>query len=229
MPQVSTYAILSQGANRCRDCFARPLRSSLNGGYRGLPHGHGVWAGCQRPGPAAVRRVFEVKRRPLTMPVPLLVADLAMLRSVVEGLPEVALALAERFLPGPLTLVLPRAPGRPRDRHGGRSVGRRQDSGPPSAGEAGGRDRSSAGGDPAPTGRASPVPPPPMRYGLNWAPRSIGWWTGIAPAGSNRRSSTSLKLRRESSGRGRFPRKLWKRSWPLWGDQRSAINCQVTA
>ena len=60
--------------------------------------------------PEAVRRVFAVKRRPLTMPLPLLVADLAMLRSVVESLPEVALALVERFLPGPLTLVLPRAP-----------------------------------------------------------------------------------------------------------------------
>ena len=85
----------------------------LNGGIVAYPTDTVYGLGANGLDPAAVRRVFEVKRRPLTMPVPLLVADLAMLRSVVEGLPEVALALAERFLPGPLTLVLPRAPAVP--------------------------------------------------------------------------------------------------------------------
>ena len=82
----------------------------LNGGIVAYPTDTVYGLGANGLDPAAVRRVFEVKRRPLTMPVPLLVADLAMLRSVVEGLPEVALSLVERFLPGPLTLVLPRAP-----------------------------------------------------------------------------------------------------------------------
>ena len=59
--------------------------------------------------PAAVRRVFQVKVRPLTMPVPLLVADLDMLRSVVDDLPAFAVVLADFFLPGPLTMVLPKA------------------------------------------------------------------------------------------------------------------------
>ncbi len=58
----------------------------------------------------AVLRVFEVKRRSLTAPLPLLVADLSMLRATVADFPEVAAALVERFLPGPLTLVLPKAP-----------------------------------------------------------------------------------------------------------------------
>lgn len=60
--------------------------------------------------PAAVRRVFRVKRRPLVMAVPLLVSDFDMLRSCASVMPDSARVLAERFLPGALTLVLRRAP-----------------------------------------------------------------------------------------------------------------------
>jgi L-threonylcarbamoyladenylate synthase len=55
----------------------------------------------------AVRRVFAAKgRRPRT-PIPLLVADLTMAIQLVGELPEAAVRLAERYWPGPLTLVVP--------------------------------------------------------------------------------------------------------------------------
>ncbi len=58
----------------------------------------------------AVRRLFEVKGRPPTNPVIVHVADLAQARACVSAWPAVAEALARAFWPGPLTLVLPRAP-----------------------------------------------------------------------------------------------------------------------
>ena len=57
----------------------------------------------------AVRGVFRVKGREPDAPVPLLVADLAMLLSVITAMPDIGLRLIERYMPGPLTLVLQRA------------------------------------------------------------------------------------------------------------------------
>jgi L-threonylcarbamoyladenylate synthase len=60
--------------------------------------------------PRAVARVFEVKARPSFDPLIVHLADAAGLPRVsATGDPRVA-ALAERFWPGPLTLVLPRRP-----------------------------------------------------------------------------------------------------------------------
>jgi L-threonylcarbamoyladenylate synthase len=56
---------------------------------------------------AAVERVFELKGREPGKPIPLIVADRAMLGTVVATVPEAAEILIKRFWPGPLTLVLP--------------------------------------------------------------------------------------------------------------------------
>ena len=60
--------------------------------------------------PQAVRRVFKVKGRPPHNPLIVHVADLEMARRCVAQWPPAAQRLAEAFWPGPLTLVLPRAP-----------------------------------------------------------------------------------------------------------------------
>src|SRR5579859_1369697 len=59
---------------------------------------------------AAVARIFEAKGRPANNPVIVHVADEAALARVVAVWPDSARQLAERFWPGPLTLVLPRGP-----------------------------------------------------------------------------------------------------------------------
>ena len=55
---------------------------------------------------AAVARIFEAKGRPVFDPLIVHVSDDAMLARVVPSVPELARRLAERFWPGPLTLVL---------------------------------------------------------------------------------------------------------------------------
>lgn len=57
---------------------------------------------------AAVRRIFAAKGRPSYNPLIAHVSDIAGARSLVSEWPPLAQALAERFWPGPLTLVLPK-------------------------------------------------------------------------------------------------------------------------
>lgn len=62
---------------------------------------------------AAVGRIFEVKGRPATSPIIVHISNPQMAPSVVEEWPEAARILAEKFWPGPLTLVLKKQPSVP--------------------------------------------------------------------------------------------------------------------
>jgi L-threonylcarbamoyladenylate synthase len=57
----------------------------------------------------AVERVYQLKRRARSMGLPLLVADESQINEVADSIPPVARLLVKRFMPGGLTLVLPRA------------------------------------------------------------------------------------------------------------------------
>jgi len=58
----------------------------------------------------AVASIYAVKRRPTTSPLIVHVASIEMAKSLVANWPEAADMLAEKFWPGPLTLVLPTVP-----------------------------------------------------------------------------------------------------------------------
>ncbi len=55
---------------------------------------------------AAVQRLLDAKQRGRDMPPPVLVAEVAMVRSLATGVDDRVLALARAFWPGPLTLIL---------------------------------------------------------------------------------------------------------------------------
>jgi L-threonylcarbamoyladenylate synthase len=57
---------------------------------------------------SAVRRIFEAKGRPLSSPLIVHVADVAMARELAAEWPAGAEKLAARFWPGPLTIVVPK-------------------------------------------------------------------------------------------------------------------------
>lgn len=67
---------------------------------------YGLGAAASQP--AAVRSVFTAKGRPATDPLIVHGASLEQLEPVSDGWNDAALLLAERFWPGPLTMVLPR-------------------------------------------------------------------------------------------------------------------------
>jgi len=58
--------------------------------------------------PTALARIFEVKQRPLFDPLILHLPDAAGAWELAAHVPELARLLAEKFWPGPLTLVLPK-------------------------------------------------------------------------------------------------------------------------
>lgn len=56
----------------------------------------------------AVKKIFEAKGRPQDNPLIVHIADIAQLEDFVHDVPEIAYKLAEKFCPGPLTMVLPK-------------------------------------------------------------------------------------------------------------------------
>ena len=68
-------------------------------------YGLGAGAGL----PQAVERVYQVKQRPRDRALPLLLADISQISEVAAPVPQVAWLLARAFLPGALTLVLPKS------------------------------------------------------------------------------------------------------------------------
>ncbi|MCO5179840.1 MAG: L-threonylcarbamoyladenylate synthase [Candidatus Promineofilum sp.] len=62
---------------------------------------------------AAIERLYQVKERDLSKGIPILLADPADLDRVAGSISPHARRLIELFWPGPLTLIVPRAPGLP--------------------------------------------------------------------------------------------------------------------
>lgn len=58
---------------------------------------------------SAVKRIFEAKGRPQDNPLIVHIASLDTLPKLVASVPDEALALADQFWPGPLTIILPKA------------------------------------------------------------------------------------------------------------------------
>ena len=61
--------------------------------------------------PGATDRVFEAKRRPRDVSLPVLVSGIDQALSLSTAVPDLALKLMARYWPGPLTLVIPAKPG----------------------------------------------------------------------------------------------------------------------
>ena len=78
------------------------------GGLLGIPTETVYGLGADGLNEDAVRRIFEAKGRPQDNPLILHVPDAGWLERCCVDVPETAYALAEKFWPGPLTMILPR-------------------------------------------------------------------------------------------------------------------------
>jgi L-threonylcarbamoyladenylate synthase len=72
---------------------------------------YGVGADARQP--EAIAGLYGAKRRPLSKPIPILLARADQLRAVAQHIPDFTWRLAERFWPGALTLVVHCAPSIP--------------------------------------------------------------------------------------------------------------------
>lgn len=66
--------------------------------------------GCNALDADAVGAIFELKKRELSLPLPVIIADRDQLVRVVAYVPETAERLMELFWPGPLSIVFPALP-----------------------------------------------------------------------------------------------------------------------
>src|SRR4051812_1359954 len=96
---------MSPGSNDIRRA-AQVLRS---GGLVAFPTETVYGLGADATNADAVAKIFAAKGRPSTNPLIVHVADAATARRYATDWPVAASRLAERFWPGPLTLVLPKA------------------------------------------------------------------------------------------------------------------------
>ena len=58
----------------------------------------------------AITKVFSAKKRPSSMPLPVLIAETSQLRDLVEDIPSAARILMDKFWPGGLTIIFHRMP-----------------------------------------------------------------------------------------------------------------------
>ena len=54
----------------------------------------------------AVRKLYEVKKRPLNKPISLLVSNMEMVKAIAKDITEVEYKIMGKFFPGPLTIIL---------------------------------------------------------------------------------------------------------------------------
>lgn len=89
------------------------------GGLVALPTETVYGLGANAEDPVAIARIFQVKGRPPSHPLIVHIAAADQLEDWVEEVPATASLLAERFWPGPLTLVLRRGHRVPLEATGG--------------------------------------------------------------------------------------------------------------
>lgn len=91
--------------------FEAALAALRAGELIGLPTETVYGLGADAANPDAVRKVFAAKGRPADHPLIVHLADVSQVPQWASEFPPAAQALARRYWPGPLTLVLPKAAG----------------------------------------------------------------------------------------------------------------------
>jgi len=59
---------------------------------------------------SAIERLYQVKQRPATKGIPILLSDLSCLKRVATDIPPLAREMIAQFWPGALTIIVPRHP-----------------------------------------------------------------------------------------------------------------------
>jgi L-threonylcarbamoyladenylate synthase len=90
------------------DAIARAAQVLQAGGLVAFPTETVYGLGANALDPAAVAKIFAAKGRPAGNPIIVHIAELDDAKKLVLAWPAIAQRLAERFWPGPLTLVLPK-------------------------------------------------------------------------------------------------------------------------
>ena len=84
----------------------KPAEIIKNGGIVVFPTETVYGIGTNGLDENAIRKLYEVKERPLNKPINLLVSSIDMIKSVTKDITELEYFLIKEFFPGPLTIIL---------------------------------------------------------------------------------------------------------------------------
>lgn len=91
-----------------KDALMRAAEILKNGGLVGIPTETVYGLAANTFDEKAISNIFKAKGRPQDNPLIVHVSDMEMVKDLVSELPEKASLCAEKFWPGPFTMVLPR-------------------------------------------------------------------------------------------------------------------------
>jgi L-threonylcarbamoyladenylate synthase len=101
---------MSQFLSNCSvDALATAAQSLREGSLVAFPTETVYGLGADATNAQAVARIYEVKGRPADHPLIVHIADLEYLEQWISDISEYAIALARKFWPGPMTLILQRS------------------------------------------------------------------------------------------------------------------------
>ncbi|MBK7452610.1 MAG: threonylcarbamoyl-AMP synthase [Anaerolineales bacterium] len=84
------------------------LQILKNGGIVAFPTDTVYGLGALAFNNNAIESIYTAKDRPIEKAIPILIGDLSDLEKIAGGTPDMALRLAARFWPGPLTCIIPK-------------------------------------------------------------------------------------------------------------------------
>jgi L-threonylcarbamoyladenylate synthase len=96
------------------DTIPSALAALLAGGLVAFPTDTVYGVGAIAFQGETIEKIYAAKDRPGEKAIPILLAEANELAKVARHVPQMAQALAARFWPGPLTLVVPKAPDLPK-------------------------------------------------------------------------------------------------------------------
>ena len=120
LPLIQTQVLpaLREGAPD-QDAIRRAASVLKAGGLAAFPTETVYGLGGNALDPTASARIYAAKGRPSDNPLIVHIAELSDLARIAEDIPREAYLLAERFWPGPLTMILKKKPVVPKETTGG--------------------------------------------------------------------------------------------------------------
>ncbi len=97
--------ILSFQGSASERVIAESLNILKNSGVIAYPTESFYALGVLATDEIAIRKLFELKKRPAEKPLPIIVGSIEILRSIVKSVPAQAESLMEKYWPGPLTII----------------------------------------------------------------------------------------------------------------------------
>lgn len=116
---MKAEVVVMTAENPDMEALARGGEILKNGGLVAFPTETVYGLGGNALDPQASMKIYAAKGRPSDNPLIVHIAELDKMKEIVTEIPEKARLLAEKYWPGPLTMILPKAPIVPKETTGG--------------------------------------------------------------------------------------------------------------